>query len=87
MLPQETLELAGRLAVEVVGEVKSRIKDSSVTVEEIQDLVEHELMRGQHTSVARRYILYRAEHTKIRRLRAEENLESDGAFSGRHGKP
>ncbi len=51
-----------------------------VSVETIQDAVEKELMRGEHFSVARRYILYRAEHNKIRRLRAEENMESDEAF-------
>ncbi len=54
--------------------------DTGVSVEKIQDVVEAELMRSEHFSVARRYILYRAEHNKIRQLRAEERMESDSAF-------
>ena len=65
----------------VVEEIQEQaISSEGVSVEVIQDTVEKELMRGEHFSVARRYILYRAEHNKIRRLRAEENMESDEAF-------
>ena len=52
----------------------------SVTVEHIQDTVERELMKNEFFSVARRYILYRAEHSKMRQLRAEERMESEEAF-------
>ena len=51
-----------------------------VTVEHIQDSVERELMKNEFFSVARRYILYRAEHSKMRQLRAEERMESEEAF-------
>ena len=51
-----------------------------MTVEHIQDLVERELMKNEFFSVARRYILYRAEHSKMRQLRAEERMESAEAF-------
>ncbi len=51
-----------------------------ISVEQIQDMVERELMRAEHFGVARRYILYRAEHNKIRQLRAEERMESEEAF-------
>ncbi len=65
----------------VVEDVQELAATSTgVTVEAIQDTVEKELMRGEHFGVARRYILYRAEHNKIRQLRAEENMESDEAF-------
>ena len=65
----------------VVEEIQEQASTpEGVSVEAIQDTVEKELMRGEHFSVARRYILYRAEHNKIRRLRAEENMESDAAF-------
>jgi ribonucleoside-diphosphate reductase alpha chain len=47
---------------------------SGVDVERIQDLVEMELMSRGHYRVARCYILYRAEHAKIRALRADEPL-------------
>ena len=65
----------------VVQEVKAlALSTDGVSVEQIQDLVEKELMRGDHFAVARRYILYRAEHNKMRRLRAEERMESDSPF-------
>ena len=65
----------------VVQSVKAlALSTEGVTVEQIQDLVEKELMRADHFAVARRYILYRAEHEKMRRLRAEERMESDSPF-------
>ena len=56
------------------------LTNEGISVEKIQDVVEAELMKNQHFSVARRYILYRAEHNKIRQLRAEERMESEEAF-------
>jgi ribonucleoside-diphosphate reductase alpha chain len=65
----------------VLAQVREQaLTNEGVTVEEIQDVVEAELMRGEYFSVARRYILYRAEHNKIRQLNAEENMESGAAF-------
>lgn len=45
-----------------------------VDVERIQDLVEMDLMARGHFRVARRYIIYRAEHAKMRALRSAETL-------------
>ena len=81
-------QLDAEILAEIAVMTQSVVEDISeqavtaegVSVEAIQDTVEKELMRGEHFSVARRYILYRAEHNKIRRLRAEENMESDEAF-------
>lgn len=72
-------------AVEITERVVAQVKEKSetpegVSVEHIQDTVERELMRAQHFAVARRYILYRAEHSKIRQLQAEERMESEDAF-------
>jgi ribonucleoside-diphosphate reductase alpha chain len=64
--------------VDIVAPIS--LSSDGVSVEKIQDVVEAELMRNQHFSVARRYILYRAEHNKIRQLRAEERMESSNAF-------
>jgi ribonucleoside-diphosphate reductase alpha chain len=65
----------------VTAQVKERSETAEgVSVEQIQDAVERELMRAEYFSVARRYILYRAEHTKIRQLRAEERMELAEAF-------
>lgn len=54
--------------------------ESGIGVENIQDMVERELMRFEFFSVARRYILYRAEHTRMRQLRAEEEMDSEEPF-------
>ncbi len=65
----------------VVGQVETvAMTDEGVAVEHIQDLVEKELMRNEFFQVARRYILYRAEHAKIRQLRAEETMENPQPF-------
>ena len=65
----------------VVDVVKSEAAgDAGVSVEQIQDTVERQLMKADFYAVARRYILYRAEHTKIRQLRAEERMESAEPF-------
>ena len=70
-----------QMTASVVNEIKNLATASEgVSVEQIQDLVEKELMRGEHFAVARRYILYRAEHNKMRQLRAEERMESDHPF-------
>lgn len=67
----------------VVSEVKDEaLTDKGVTVEHIQDVVERQLMKQEYFSVARRYILYRAEHSKIRQLRAEERMDSTDPFPG-----
>ncbi len=43
-------------------------------VEQIQDEVERELMRNEFFSVARRYILYREEHARLRQRQASEEI-------------
>jgi len=42
------------------------------TVEQIQDIVEHKLVEADQFEIARRFILYRAEHAK---MRAEKRIE------------
>ncbi len=81
-------QMEGKTLAEIEGiidAVVQQVKDQArladgVDVEHIQDVVEQELMRGGFYSVARRYILYRAEHNKIRQLRAEERMESTEPF-------
>ena len=43
--------------------------DDGAGVEQIQDLVEMELMRSGHYRVARRYIVYRNDQSKVRAIR------------------
>ncbi len=60
------------LTQEVAGQFSHQTASSDgVDVEQIQDRVELELMTRGHYKVARRYIVYRAEHLKMRALRGE----------------
>lgn len=82
-LDAKQLEVADAITESVVAEVQEdALTDAGVTVEHIQDVVERQLMKQEYFSVARRYILYRAEHSKIRQLRAEERMDSADPFPG-----
>jgi len=66
------------ITTNVVNQIENRpFSRDGVDVETIQDAVEIQLMRHGHFSVARRYILYREQHAKLRALRA---VESDGTL-------
>jgi ribonucleoside-diphosphate reductase alpha chain len=76
--------LASDLHQDILGIVEQVIelvidpkRSSLLTVEQIQDTVEIGLMQRQHFKVARRYILYRSEHAKLRAVRHEEPAISD----------
>ena len=70
-----------QITTQVVEVVKgTAATDAGASVEHVQDVVERELMKAEHFSVARRYILYRAEQSKIRQLNAEERMESSEPF-------
>ncbi len=58
----------------VTSAVKLRYAGTAAvpSVEEIQDLVEHALMERGYYDVAKAYIIYRYEHTKIRQEAQEE---------------
>ena len=55
--------------------------DRGVGVEQIQDFVEMQLMKRGHYRVARRYIVYRAEHAKIRALQQLDVVEDADAVA------
>ncbi|MDR0728054.1 MAG: ribonucleoside-diphosphate reductase subunit alpha [Puniceicoccales bacterium] len=52
----------------------------SVALERVQDLVQEELMRRGHFKVAEAYILYRSEHTKLRRQKAKPATPAQESF-------
>ena len=80
-LDSALLEQIEQMTAEVMDTVREdAATDAGVTVENIQDTVERHLMKAEHFSVARRYILYRAEQNKIRQLNAEERMESNEPF-------
>ena len=84
-LDEQILGAIKEIVASVVGQVEETFAgdtavEGGVSVEQIQDCVEQALMRYRYFSVARRYILYREEHARIRQLRAEEAMESDQPF-------
>ncbi len=64
---EEILEL---LALRVTADFQDKIQDGRITVEQIQDSVEHVLEQTGYTEVAKAYILYRKQREKIRNMRS-----------------
>ena len=67
---------------EITEEVSEAVADDAGTsggtdVERVQDMVEILLMKRGHYRVARRYIVYRAEHEKIRVLQQVDEVEGE----------
>lgn len=50
---------------EIIKYIKS-LKQDIMSVEEIQDIIENKLMEFNHYELAKKYILYREERTKVR---------------------
>lgn len=51
----------------IVSQVEQELADTKIpSVEHIQDVVENILMKTDHVHTAKSYIVYRAEHAKIR---------------------
>ncbi len=63
-------ELATRIAQKIEQDLKESVE--SVTVADIQERVETELMNSERKEVAKVYILYREQRDKLREL-AKEN--------------
>ncbi|MDI3502563.1 MAG: ribonucleoside-diphosphate reductase alpha chain [Archaeoglobi archaeon] len=63
---------------EIAEEVKRRIeKRESISVEEIQDVVERVLMEKGYPEVAKAYILYRKERENVRELKKAFGVRDD----------
>lgn len=67
----EILKDIASIVKHVAEIVTAGVSDQPATVEQIQDVVEISLMRREHFHVARRYILYRTEHARMRAIRGE----------------
>ncbi len=67
----------GLVTEEVVEELNWRFEDDKriPTVEEIQDLVEQKLVESGNYEIAKSYILYRADHARIRAEKRIKELE------------
>ena len=69
---EETLE---SLSKGVLDDLEMKFGEATPSVEHVQDLVELALMEAGYLSVAKHYIVYRYEHTKIREEKKQEVLE------------
>ena len=56
------------LALKVTADFEPKIKDHSISVEDIQDSVESVLIQAGYADVAKAYILYRRQHEKLRNI-------------------
>lgn len=59
----------------VVAQIETNFPTTTPSVEHVQDYVEMILMKEGYLTVAKHYIVYRYEHTKIREKMQEEVLE------------
>ncbi|MDR3264056.1 MAG: ribonucleoside triphosphate reductase [Clostridiales bacterium] len=58
------------LALNVTADFAPKIKNDTVSVEDIQDSVESVLIKGGYSDVAKAYILYRKQREKIRNMKS-----------------
>lgn len=63
------------LTDQVTSGIWAQFADSVPSVEHVQDRVELALMESGHHEVAKAYIVYRYEHTKLREAKQEEVIE------------
>ncbi|WP_029502024.1 ribonucleoside triphosphate reductase [Lachnoclostridium phytofermentans] len=63
-------DIINLLSLRVTSDFQTKLKDSTVTVEDIQDSVEHILEQSGYTDVAKAYILYRKNREKIRNMKS-----------------
>ena len=65
-------KISARLLNELTAKVVAALPEDTVpTVEQIQDIVEETLIGADYAKTAKAYILYRAEHTKIRQTETD----------------
>jgi len=80
ILTEDLLHQARTISQSVVNELQETWpKGTCIHIEEIQDLVEKNLMKSSYHDVARRFILYREEHARVRRAQQikESSQEND----------
>ncbi|MFT5727662.1 MAG: anaerobic ribonucleoside-triphosphate reductase [Desulforhopalus sp.] len=66
---------ARRLTIRVLNLAQDLITTPSPTVEDIQDLVEETLLYSPYKKTAKAYILYRDQHTKMRQLIEQADIQ------------
>ncbi len=65
-----TDDIIDLIALKVCADFQSKVKDNTVTVEDVQDSVEVVLIQASFVDVAKSYILYRKQHEKVRNMKS-----------------
>ncbi|MFV0342468.1 MAG: ribonucleoside triphosphate reductase [Anaerocolumna sp.] len=65
-----TEDIINLLALRVTADFQGKILNNRISVEEVQDSVEHVLEQTGYTDVAKAYILYRKNREKIRNMKS-----------------
>lgn len=65
-----TDDIINLLVLRVTADFQEKVNDTAVSVEDIQDSVEHVLEQTGYTDVAKAYILYRKNREKIRNMKS-----------------
>lgn len=68
-------ELTDKIAQDVITEIAAVFEGRVPGVEDVQNMVEKKLMENGLFEVAKSYIIYRYEHTKVREEKKQEILE------------
>ncbi len=63
-------DIINLLTLRVTSDFQSKIKEDLISVEDVQDSVEHVLEQTGYTDVAKAYILYRKNREKIRNMKS-----------------
>ena len=63
-------EIISLLSLRVTSDFQDKVKGETISVEDIQDSVEHVLEQTGYTDVAKAYILYRKNREKIRNMKS-----------------
>ena len=58
------------MSLKVTSDFSDKIKNGQISVEDIQDSVEHVLIQAGYSNIARAYILYRKQHENIRQIKS-----------------
>lgn len=65
-----TGDIINLLSLRVTADFQQKVREEKITVEDIQDSVEHVLEQTGYTDVAKAYILYRKNREKIRNMKS-----------------
>ncbi|HNX16594.1 MAG TPA: ribonucleoside triphosphate reductase [Bacilli bacterium] len=63
-------DIIDMLSLRVTADFNSKIKEETISIEDIQDSVEVVLIQAGYVDVARSYIIYRKHHQQLREIRA-----------------